>query len=154
MSKRKNKSKSVNVADVADVVVDMVADVADGDGEAIVEAGEAIVEAGEAIVEGDEATTETSDEPKVEAKVAKPRKALADQGRGKPEAKKVINPQPTLDLKKKHIQALKGTMEYKNRQWEIEIPELGVEDNLTSKEMARLTLGQLFDRLGVELQQG
>jgi hypothetical protein len=102
----------------------------------------------EVIVEADEAS-ETNGEA-VEAKVAKPRKPLSDQGRGKPDAKKVINPQPTLDLKKKHIQKLGGTMEYKNRQWEIEVN--GTSDVLTSKEMARLTLGQLFDRLKIELQ--
>lgn len=99
-----------------------------------------VVDGGETQVEGEAS----------EAKVAKPRKALADQGRGNPLAKKVINPQPTLELKKKQIREAGGTMEFKNRQWEIEVNDETFA--FPSRQLAGMTVGQLCAAVGVELK--
>ena len=83
-------------------------------------------------------------------KQAKPRKALADQGRGKPTAKKVINPQPTLELKKKVVREAGGTMAYANRQWEIELKNESFV--FPSRQLAAMTVGDLAKAVGIELQ--
>lgn len=100
-------------------------------------------------IDAGDAQVETGAEV-VEAKVAKPRKPLSEQGRGNPSAKKVINPQPTLELKKKLVRQAGGTMEYKNRQWEIEVN--GESFVFPSRQLAGMTAGQLCAEVGVEIQ--
>jgi len=100
----------------------------------------------EAPVEAKPAKTKALKEAK--AKVAKVRKERkAPSGRGNPAAKKVVNPQPTLELKKAAIRAAKGKMVWANRKWSITAN--GMSLDFASRELADMTLTQLCKAFGI-----
>jgi hypothetical protein len=73
----------------------------------------------------------------------------ASAGKGNPDAKKIINPQPTLDLKKRVIRHAGGKMEWQNRQWEITVKD---EDfKFSSRDLAKMTVGDLAKKVGISL---
>jgi hypothetical protein len=81
------------------------------------------------------------------AKERKPRRKAS--GVGKPDAKKVINPQQTLDLKKAMVERNGGKMVWENRVWNISIK--GKEGAvLKSREVAKHTLESLAKFLGID----
>jgi hypothetical protein len=69
----------------------------------------------------------------------------APTGLGKPNAKKVVNPQNTLELKKSAVRAAGGKMVWGNRTWTI---TCGKKDFIfASRELAALTTAQLVARV-------
>jgi hypothetical protein len=96
--------------------------------------------------------TEKEKKPKKEKKVRAPREKgqiLASAGKGKPDAKKIINPQPTLDLKKKVVRLAGGKMAWGNKQWEITVHN--EEYKFSSKDIAGMTVGDLAKKIGISL---
>jgi hypothetical protein len=96
--------------------------------------------------------TEKDKKPKKEKKVRTPRnkgEISASSGKGKPDAKKIINPQPTLDLKKRVIQHAGGKMAWANRQWEITVND--EEFKFSSRDLAKMTVGDLAKKVGISL---
>lgn len=87
------------------------------------------------------------------AKKEKARKArvkgaiLPTSGKGHPGAKKVVNPQPTLELKKLAVRQAKGSMTWANRTWHIAVN--GKEMQMSSRELASLSIGDLCKNLGI-----
>lgn len=74
---------------------------------------------------------------------------LATAGKGKPTAKKIVNPQPTLELKKRVIHQAGGKMVWANRQWEIKVND---EDFVfSSRALAEMTVGDLAKEVGISL---
>lgn len=75
---------------------------------------------------------------------------LPTSAKGHPSAKKVVNPQPTLEIKKLAIRLAKGTMVWANRVWVITIPG---RDAVTmhSRELAKMTVGELCKALHIEV---
>lgn len=102
----------------------------------------------EAVVEEAQVVGETpAVGPQAEAKA--PSKPLADRGRGRPEAKRIMNPQPTLELKKKFVREAGGTMEFKGRQWTIVVKDRTF--LFPSRQMAGMTAGELCAAVGIEI---
>jgi hypothetical protein len=89
----------------------------------------------------------------IEAPVPRVSKSLADRGRGRPDAKKICNPQPTLELKKSAVRAAGGSIGYARRQWFITVPHDDGDKAFTfwSREFAALTVGALCNAIGIEL---
>jgi hypothetical protein len=89
------------------------------------------------------------DEPKaeVEAKPAKAKKAKVDkviapnQAKGHPSAKKIVNPQPTLEVKKLVIRRAGGKMIWADRLWHISAN--GKDHAMASRELAAMTVGEV-----------
>ena len=92
-----------------------------------------------------------ADKPKKKSRKARDGTITASMGKGKPGAKKIINPQPTLELKKKVVRLAGGKMTWANRQWEIEVN--GEEFEISSKALAEMTVGDLAKEVGIELPQ-
>lgn len=78
-------------------------------------------------------------------KEKKPRRKAS--GIGKPNAKKVVNPQQTLDLKKAMIERNKGKMIWANRIWTISAN--GKSEQFKSRDLAALTLEALAKMFGI-----
>lgn len=73
---------------------------------------------------------------------------LPTSAKGHPSAKKVVNPQPTLEIKKLAIKQAKGTMAWTNRVWVISVP--GREAQIVqSRELAKMTVGELCKMFGI-----
>jgi len=108
-------------------------------------------------VEADDGVqADEADQSEAEAEVTKPeakapRKPDVDRGRGRPDAKRICNPQPTLDLKKRFVRQAGGTMEFKNRQWEIEVN--GEKFSFPSRQLAGMTAGELCKAVGIEIAE-
>jgi hypothetical protein len=75
---------------------------------------------------------------------------IATMGMGSPLAKKIINPQPTIDIKKWAIRENGGDLEYKNREWLVTHPT-HANMVLTSMELAHLDLGAFCKLVGIPL---
>lgn len=75
----------------------------------------------------------------------KPRRKAS--GAGKPNAKKVVNPQQTLDLKKAMIERNNGKMVWQNRMWSITVA--GETTQMKSRDLAKHTLESLAKDLGL-----
>lgn len=89
-----------------------------------------------------------STKPKAKAKKSKlpsgrvKGRITADSGKGKPGAKKIVNPQRTLELKKAFIAKNGGSMKWATgRVWHIDVGSTHV--SMTSREMATITIGEL-----------
>lgn len=79
-------------------------------------------------------------------KERKPRRKAS--GIGKPNAKKVVNPQQTLDLKKALVERNGGKMVWANRVWVITV---GKDQTVfKSRDLAALTLEDLANQLGIK----
>lgn len=74
---------------------------------------------------------------------------LASAGKGKPTAKKIVNPQPTLELKKRVVQHAGGKMVWGNRQWEITVNDQDFV--FSSRALAEMTVGDLAKEIGITL---
>ena len=107
---------------------------------------EVSIPAQEAAVESQEAATGSAPEVVVPPVAKKP---LADRGRGNPNAKKIVNPQPTLELKKKLVRDAGGSIAYANRQWTIELGDKSF--IFFSREFAGHTVGTLATAVGLEV---
>ena len=76
---------------------------------------------------------------------------LADRGRGKPKAEHTVNPQPTLDLKKRVVRGAGGRMDYlSGGRWEIGGPN-GRTKIYQSRQLAALSVGELCKEVGIEV---
>lgn len=82
------------------------------------------------------------------APAAKPSKARRPAGLGHPEAKKLINPQHTLEMKKAAAQKLGGTMVYQNRNWIIHVPK--GEFKIPSRTLAGFSLASFIQEISKE----
>lgn len=94
----------------------------------------------------------TAGKPAAKAKKAKtpkgerkPRRKAS--GIGKPNAKKVVNPQQTLDLKKALVERNGGKMVWANRVWVITVK--GKSETMKSRDLAGLTLEALAKQFGL-----
>lgn len=67
-------------------------------------------------------------------------------GRGNPDAKKAINPQKTLEDKKRIAKELGGSLTWANRKWVLKGKDF--ETTLTSREIATFTLDDFRNKLG------
>jgi hypothetical protein len=116
-------------------------------------APQAPVLSGEALETQAPATVETAatqdstqtEGAKPEAPVSKPRRPA---GLGYPNAKKLINPQQTLELKKEAAKKLGGSMIYQNKNWIIKVP-VG-EFKIPSRVLAGLSLATFLEHIQKE----
>jgi hypothetical protein len=93
-----------------------------------------------------------SDKPKAKGKKLPKSRVkgliLPTSAKGHPSAKKVVNPQPTLEIKKLAVKQAKGTMVWANRVWVITVP--GRESQVVhSRELAKMTVGELCKMFGI-----
>lgn len=85
------------------------------------------------------------------------RKPVGETGKGNPNARKIINPQPTINLKNWVVRSNGGIMKYSNRIWTMEFPgpdgtTRTVECN--SKTMAGMDLNAWAGFLGITVPTG
>lgn len=87
------------------------------------------------------------DQSKAEAAATEPKKVRTNRpaGLGHPNAKKLVNPQHTLELKKAAVAKLGGAMVWTNKNWSIKVP--AGEFSLPSRELAALSVATLLDRV-------
>lgn len=78
---------------------------------------------------------------------AAPKKVRSNRpaGLGYPEAKKLVNPQHTLEAKKAAVAKLGGRMVWTNKNWSINVP--AGEFSFPSRELAGLSVATLLDRV-------
>lgn len=75
----------------------------------------------------------------------KPSRARRPAGLGHPTAKKLINPQHTLEMKKTAAQKLGGTMVYQNKNWIIHVP--AGEFKIPSRTLAGFSLASFIQEI-------
>ena len=93
-----------------------------------------------------------SDKPKAKKLPSSRTKGLIlpSSAKGHPSAKKVVNPQPTLEIKKLAVRQAKGSMVWANRVWVITVPGRN-SVTIHSRELAKMTVGELCKAFGIEI---
>jgi len=76
------------------------------------------------------------------APLTKKEKRKPREGRGQPEAKKIVNPQETLELKKEAVLSVGGQMLWLGRMWHIKTNK-GVVRTIPSRHLAQMTISNV-----------